>query len=70
MPTSVTLIVNGAPTPLAAPGTVHDLLAAMALLDQRVAVERNGEVVPRSRHRDTRLASGDRVEIIVAVGGG
>jgi sulfur carrier protein len=35
-----------------------------------VAVERNGAIVPRSRHADTLLAAGDRIEIVVAVGGG
>ncbi|MDE2344534.1 MAG: sulfur carrier protein ThiS, partial [Betaproteobacteria bacterium] len=37
---------------------------------RRIAVERNGEIVPRSRFDTTRLAAGDRVEIVVAVGGG
>ncbi|MBL8406345.1 MAG: sulfur carrier protein ThiS, partial [Candidatus Accumulibacter sp.] len=37
---------------------------------KRIAVERNGEIVPRSRHGETMLADGDRVEIVVAVGGG
>ncbi|MBC2730659.1 MAG: sulfur carrier protein ThiS [Thiobacillus sp.] len=35
-----------------------------------IAIEKNGEIVPRSQHADTRLASGDRLEIVVAVGGG
>jgi sulfur carrier protein len=33
-------------------------------------VERNGEIVPKSRHADTLLAEGDQIEIVVAVGGG
>ena len=37
---------------------------------KRVAVERNGEIVPKSRHADTLLASGDRIEVVRAVGGG
>ena len=35
-----------------------------------LAVERNGDIVPRGRHAETWLADGDRVEIVVAVGGG
>ena len=50
--------------------TVTDLLAARQLLGKRVAVERNGEIVPRSQHATTVLEAGDRLEIVVAVGGG
>ena len=35
-----------------------------------VAVERNGEIVPKSQHHSTKLSSGDRLEIVIAVGGG
>ncbi|OYW26024.1 MAG: thiamine biosynthesis protein ThiS [Hydrogenophilales bacterium 12-63-5] len=35
-----------------------------------MAIERNGEIVPKSRHANTQLVSGDRLEIVVAVGGG
>jgi sulfur carrier protein len=35
-----------------------------------VAIERNGEIVPRSQYPETTLADGDRLEIVVAVGGG
>jgi sulfur carrier protein len=40
------------------------------LLGKRVAVERNGEIVPKSCHAETTLHDGDRIEIVVAVGGG
>jgi sulfur carrier protein len=42
----------------------------MALVGRRIAVERNGEIVPKSLHARTSLADGDRLEIVVAVGGG
>ena len=62
--------VNGAAQRLE-PGTdVADLLARLQLAGKRVAVERNGEIVPRSRFAQTALADGDRLEIVVAVGGG
>ena len=55
---------------LPAPLTVAGLLAELGLTGKRIAVERNGEIVPKSLHADTALADGDRLEIVVAVGGG
>ena len=49
---------------------VTELLDELALAGKRVAIERNGEIVPRSRYADTRLTNGDHLEIVVAVGGG
>ncbi len=46
------------------------LLDALELSGKRIAVEKNGEIVPRSRYADTALADGDTLEIVVAVGGG
>ena len=50
--------------------TVAGLTDQMSLTGKRIAVERNGEIVPRSAHPDTLLVDGDRLEIVVAVGGG
>ena len=49
---------------------VARLLERLELAGRKVAVERNGEIVPRSRYAETPLASGDQLEIVVAVGGG
>lgn len=68
--TTMEIQVNGAPLALAPSATVADLLAELGAAGKRVAVERNGEIVPRSRHATTSLAPGDRVEVVVAVGGG
>lgn len=65
----VTVSVNGVPKDVAA-ATVADLVAALGLVGKRIAVERNGEIVPRSRYAETRIASGDLLEIVGAVGGG
>ncbi len=62
--------VNGAVRQLPAGTSVAALLGTMALAGKRVAVEVNDEIVPRSRHEARMLAEGDRVEIVVAVGGG
>ncbi len=66
----IELTVNGEPRRFDAPPTVATLLDSLALAGRRVAVECNGEIVPRSRHADTVLDGGDRLEIVVAVGGG
>ncbi|MBK9522790.1 MAG: sulfur carrier protein ThiS [Rhodocyclaceae bacterium] len=50
--------------------TISDLLVAQRLAGKRIAVERNGEIVPKSQHSATTLNAGDRIEIVVAVGGG
>ena len=62
--------VNGAERALAGEMSVADLVRELALEGKRIAVELNGEIVPRSRHAQTRLAAGDRLEIVGAVGGG
>lgn len=65
----LTLTLNGASTEVDA-ATVADLVRALGLQGKRIAVERNGEIVPRSRYADTALSRGDRLEIVGAVGGG
>lgn len=64
------LVINGESRSFSAPLTVYGLVAALDLAGKRVAVERNGEIVPRSQHADVQLDNGDRLEIVVAVGGG
>jgi len=66
----IQVIVNGAPHRLEQPLDVAALIARLELQGRRIAVERNGEIVPRSAHRTTQVADGDRLEIVVAVGGG
>jgi len=50
--------------------TVADVIRELALEGKRIAVEINGEIVPRSRYAETRVAASDRLEIVGAVGGG
>lgn len=64
------VIVNGTARELPDGTTVSGLLEGMALAGRRIAVERNGEIVPKSLHVRTPLLDGDRLEIVVAVGGG
>jgi sulfur carrier protein len=62
--------INGEPAELPEPMTVAALLAARGLTGKRLAVEQNGEIVPKSQHGAVALVAGDRIEIVVAVGGG
>ena len=65
------LTVNGTPLTFDRPvRTVADLVHELALAGKRIAVERNGVIVPRSRYADTPVAGGDKLEIVGAVGGG
>ncbi|WP_368642767.1 sulfur carrier protein ThiS [Castellaniella ginsengisoli] len=62
--------LNGTATTLENVRTVHDLVIHLGYEGKRIAVERNGDIVPRSQHAQAPLAEGDRIEIVVAVGGG
>ena len=66
----IEIVVNGAAQRHEGTLAVSDLLQRMALAGKKIAVERNGEIVPRGAHGSTLLLDGDRLEIIVAVGGG
>jgi sulfur carrier protein len=50
--------------------SVADLVRDLSLEGKRIAIERNGEIVPRSRHSETALVDGDKIEVVAAVGGG
>lgn len=64
------ILLNGATCDLPAGSRIVDLLAQEGLSERRVAVEVNGEIVPRGRHGEHRLQEGDRVEVVHALGGG
>jgi len=67
--TSIT--VNGAAyTCRSASQRVSDLVRDLSLENKRIAIERNGEIVPRSEHAETVLVDGDKIEVVAAIGGG
>ena len=66
----IELVINGEARSFAAPLTLAQLVESLDLAGKRIAIEKNGEIVPRSQHANTPLAGGDRLEIVVAVGGG
>jgi len=69
-PSAMQVQVNGKPTELDEGTTVAELVHAMGLAARRIAVELNGEILPRSRHAIQRIAPGDVLEIVHAIGGG
>lgn len=64
-----TVRINGTEQPWQSQ-SILALLQAMNLTKTRVAVERNGDIVPRSQHETTMIQAGDRIEIVHALGGG
>lgn len=66
----IEIVLNGAARQFEPPLSVTSLLEREGLLGKRVAVERNGAIVPKSLHATTPVEAGDRLEIVVAVGGG
>jgi len=66
----ISIRINGEARQFERPLNCAELIAKLELTGKRVALERNGEIVPRSRFGDQQLADGDRLEIVVAVGGG
>ena len=70
IPPMIQVIVNGAAQRFDAPLNVAALLEQLSMSGRKIAVERNGEIVPKSAHASTLVADGDQLEIVVAVGGG
>lgn len=66
----IQVTVNGKAQRFDHPLAVSALIEKMALAGKKIAVEKNGEIVPRSLHRKTLVENGDQLEIVVAVGGG
>ncbi len=67
---TVEIQVNGDRQEVSQGSTIADLLKQLGMQPRFLAVERNCELVPRGRHQDCELQSGDRIEIVTLVGGG
>jgi thiamine biosynthesis protein ThiS len=67
---AVQIEVNGQTREIEAGASVAALLGELELDPRYLAVERNLELVPRSAHAETKLAAGDRIEVVTLVGGG
>ena len=66
----IALTINGQSRTFARPLNVAALVGQLDLAGKRIALERNGEIVPRSQFDSVELEDGDALEIVVAVGGG
>ena len=66
----IQVTVNGKAHSFDAPLGIGALLSRLELSGKKIAVERNGEIVRKSAHAETLIGDGDRLEIVVAVGGG
>jgi len=66
----IAITINGESRSFPRSLSCQQLIDELQLGGKRVALERNGEIVPRSRFAEQQLANGDRLEIVVAVGGG
>lgn len=66
----MTLTINGESKLVADGLNLAQLVVALGLEKNPIAVELNRSVVPRHRHGDTPLSNGDRIEIVTLVGGG
>ena len=64
------IVLNDQAKTLTGPLTVAALVEQLGFTGKRIAVERNGEIVPKSTYAQVMLANADRLEIVVAVGGG
>ncbi|WP_067732208.1 sulfur carrier protein ThiS [Novosphingobium naphthalenivorans] len=64
------LTVNGEPRRIASGATIADLVSSLGLDPQKVAVEHNAEIAPRSLLTGIALSDGDVLEIVHFVGGG
>jgi sulfur carrier protein len=70
---SFTVVLNGQPrsfTALSPTPSLDQLVAELGLKGDRVAVEHNGAIVPRTSWSQTLLSAGDRLEVVHFVGGG
>ena len=69
-PPHLAIDLNGEPRKVPPGTTIAALLAQLGVELRHVAVELNLDVVPRARHAEQRLTSGDQVEVVTLVGGG
>ena len=66
----ISISINGASSTFDKPLSVADLIEHMQLGSKRIALECNGEIVPRGQFAQHMLTDGDKLEVVVAVGGG
>ena len=70
MSSTISIELNGEARTIADSDSVQNLIDALSLTNQALAVAVNREVVPRSKWREHRFVSGDKVDVVKAIGGG
>jgi|TARA_B100002019_G_scaffold63925_1_gene54797 sulfur carrier protein len=63
------IFLNGVETKIE-DNSLYTLLESLHILEKRFAVEINSNIIPSSNYKETQLIENDRVEIVIAVGGG
>ncbi|MBM5571492.1 MULTISPECIES: sulfur carrier protein ThiS [Deefgea] len=66
----IKISINGEPREFPAPLSIAEMVGQLALTGKRIAIEQNGEIVPKSQYAHAMLQEGDVLEMVVAVGGG
>jgi thiamine biosynthesis protein ThiS len=66
----ISIVVNGEPREIASGASVADFLASIGRDPRTVAIEVNGDILPRARYAERPLAAGDRIEVVHFVQGG
>ena len=67
---AIEIKLNGEPYSLERGASIEKLLQQLSMAEKRLAVEVNREIIPRSQYANTLLHGQDRVEIVIAIGGG
>ena len=64
------LIINGDQRLIDSSYSLMDLLVSLEMTQGHIAVELNGEIIPKSTFQQQQLSDGDMIEIVQAIGGG
>jgi sulfur carrier protein len=70
MTATISIELNGEVRSVSDSDSVQDLIDALSLTNQALAIAVNREVVPRAKWREHRFAGGDKVDVVRAIGGG
>lgn len=64
------VIINGDQHLIDSSNSLMDLLVSLEMTQRQIAVELNGEIIPKSTFEQQQLSDGDKIEIVQAIGGG
>jgi len=64
------VIINGDQHLIDSSYSLMDLLVSLEMTQGQIAIELNGEIIPKSTFQQQQLSDGDKIEIVQAIGGG